>query len=563
MKPYKRNTSASCCKRLLRVAVLSPLCLFCSCLSEDPKGALEEGQAYNNATQLELSTVAPLYNYIGGHAESEGLQGTYRGVYDLNTFTTDEAMLPTRGGDWYDGGFWQNLYLHKWTASDGAFNNTWNYLYKVVMLCNSALSTLQANSLLLTEAQQRSYEAEVRCIRAMFYFYLMDLYGQIPLVTSSGTALEDVRQSERSKTFRFVFDELQTCAPLLSDAHSNLLGDNYGRMTRPVAYFLLAKLALNAEIYSDDDWTDSDTPDGSQIFFKVGGGESAGNSSTLNAWETCIYYCDRLTDAGYTLETDYEANFAVHNETSKENIFTIPMDKYLYANQFKNLFRSRHYSHGSAIGMDAENGSSATVSTCNTYGYGTDDVDTRWDINFYADLLLVDGNPVLLSDGTPLVYQPLEVCLDLTGSPYEKTAGARMAKYEIDLNAYADGALQGNDIVLFRYADALLMKAEAKIRNGQDGSTELNQVRTRAGMPPIDLQASTPDASLSTLLAERLRELMWEGWRRNDLIRFRLFHKAYDQRPQAADEQTAFTTVFPIPNAVIDHNANIRQNPKY
>lgn len=102
----------------------------------------------------------------------------------------------------------------------------------------------------------------------MFYYYTMDLFGRIPLVLSSGDRVGDVRQEERSEVFRFIVDELQAAAPLLSEEHSNLPGLYYGRITRPVVYFLLAKLALNAEIYSDDNWTDGNKPDGSQLFLR-------------------------------------------------------------------------------------------------------------------------------------------------------------------------------------------------------------------------------------------------------------------------------------------------------
>ena len=93
-------------------------------------------------------------------------------------------------------------------------------------------------------------------------------------------------------------------------------------------------------------------------------------------------------------------------------------------------------------------------------------MDSRYRYNFFSDSVWVDGNLVYLDNGEPLVYHPLEVKLDLTGSPYEKTAGARMSTHEIDRTAYNDGWLQSNDIVLFRYGDALLMVAEAKVRNG-------------------------------------------------------------------------------------------------
>lgn len=522
---------------------------FLSCLDENPKDSVEGESAYTSASNLYINSVATLYNYIGGSSDSQGLQGTYRGVYDYNTFTTDEAMLPTRGGDWYDGGFWQNLYLHQWTSSDKALNDTWNYLYKVIMLCNQSLEAIEDHKSLLTSDQLLSYQAEARAVRAMFYYYTMDMFGRVPLVTSTNMSVENVAQSERSTVFRFIFDELQAALPYLPDEHSNLEGDYYGRVTRPVAHFLLARLALNAEIYCDNNWTDGVKQNGTNIFFNVDG-------QSLNAWQTTIAYCDKLEEEGYSLADSYASNFVVHNESSVENIFTIPMNKVLYANQFQYLFRSRHYAHGSALGMDAENGSCATLSTVRSYGYGTEDVDSRYAVNFFSDEVVVDGATVKLDDGSPLVYRPLAVKLDLTDDTYEKTAGARMAKYEIDRTAHADGKLQENDIVLFRYADALLMKAEAKVRNGESGQAELDAVRSRAGM-------ASRTATLDNILSERLLELMWEGSRRQDLIRFGLFTNAYDQRPQLKDESNGYTTVFPIPDNAIELNKNLKQNTGY
>jgi hypothetical protein len=327
------------------------------------------------------------------------------------------------------------------------------------------------------------------------------------------------------------------------------MGKHYGRATRPVVHFLLAKLALNAEIYCDDKWTDGIVQNGKDIFFTVDGEQ-------LNAWETCVRYCDRLAEAGYRLESEYSYNFSVHNENSDENIFTIPLDKNIYAAQFWYLFRSRHYNHGKALGASAENGTSANISTVMAYGYGTDEVDARFEKNFYAGVVVVDGKTVILDNGKPLEYMPLELRLNLTGSPYVKTAGARMAKYEVDRMAHADGKLPDNDIVLFRYADALLMKAEAKVRNGEDGSAELNEVRGRVGMPHRE-------ATLDNILEERLLELVWEGWRRQDMIRFGIYHKSYDQRTQLPDETNGYTTVFPIPQKCIDLNHRLKQNAGY
>ena len=520
-----------------------------SCLDESPKDRLLEYKAYDTSTNLYINSVGNLYNYIGGNSNSQGIQGTYRGVYDYNTFTTDEAILPTRGGDWYDGGLWENMYQHKWNANDINLYNVWKYLFKVIVLSNQSLSIIDSHQTLLSAEQTRDFTAEVRAVRALFYYYAMDMFGRVPIVTSYDVKLEQVTQSERSEVFKFIVDELQDVAPQLADEHSNKEGDYYGRVTRPVANFLLAKLALNAEIYTDDNWTDGKRQDGKSIYFNV-------NGEKKNAWETCIWYCEQLRQEGYELESDYASNFAVHNENSKENIFTIPLDKNLYLNEYHYLFRSRHYKHGGAYGGSSENGTCATVSTVKAFGYGTDNVDNRFKINFYADTVLVDGKKIYLDNGKPLVYMPLELKLNLSDSPYKQTAGARVGKYEVDRTAYSDGRQVDNDIVLFRYGDALLMEAEAKVRNGEDGSIELNAIRDRVGMPHVE-------ANLDNILKERLLELVWEGWRRQDLIRFGKYTKEYDQRTPLEKESTGFTTVFPIPQRCLDLNKKLKQNPSY
>lgn len=536
----------------LLIAV-SCLPLFISCdgfLKEDARDGIDEEDAYRTLPDLYLNSVLSLYNYVGGYADSQGLQGTGRGVYDLNTFTTDEAIMPTRGGDWYDGGFWQGLYLHQWGVNNDALQATWEYLYKVVMLSNKSVERIQKFQTKYDFLELPLYLAEVRAMRAMYYYHLMDLFGRVPLVLSSSLSMKDVVQSERKEIFDFVVKELQEVAPMLSENRSNQSGDYYGRITRPVVYFLLAKLALNAEVYTDNDWTDGARPDGRDIYFTIEGRQ-------LNAWQAVAAYCDRITAMRYRLEDQYETNFAVFNELSVENIFTIPMNKTLYTNQMQYLFRSRHYNHAKAYGLGGENGSSATTDALRVFGYDTEDVDPRFEKCYFAGVVHdLKGNVIRLDDGTILEYRPWEVAVDISDTPYEKTAGARMKKYAIDANATKDGKLMENDIVLFRYADVLLMKSEAKVRNGENGDAELAQVRNR-------VSASLRPATLETLLDERLLEFAWEGWRRQDLVRFGMFTRAYSNRPQLTDEENGYTTVFPIPGNILDMNNRLVQNKGY
>lgn len=525
--------------------------LACSSfLEEHPRDGLSEEEAYASISDLYRNSVASLYNCIGSYKDSEGLQGTGRGIYDLNTFTTDEAIMPTRGGDWYDGGFWQGLFLHQWGVNSDAILNTWEYLFRSIKQCNYSLEQIERFSATHSDKELPAYKAEVRALRAMFYYYTMDLFGRVPLIISSNAGDKTMMQAGRDEIFTFIVKELQEAAPFLSEERSNTPGTYYGRVTRAVAYFLLAKLALNTEVYMDADWTDGVYPNGSTIYFTVDG-------KRLNAWQTTQYYCTELARMGYRLENDYTSNFAIFNESSQENIFVVPMNKTLYTNQMQYPFRSRHYNHAKAYGLGGENGSSATLEVLQAYGYGTDAVDPRFDYCYFADEVYdLQGNPVLLDNGEPLIYHPDKVALDVSNTEYEQTAGARMKKYEVDNTALKDGKLMDNDIVLFRYADVLLMMSEAKVRNGEDGTAELNEVRGRVGAP-------YREATLENLLAERQMELAWEGWRRQDLIRFRQFTRPYSFRPQLPGEADGYTTVFPIPEKVIVMNGLLEQNPGY
>ena len=529
--------------------------LFLSCsLDENPKDQIPEEEAYADADALFRNTVATLYNYIGGATDGQGLQGTCRGIYDLQTFASDEAIIPTRGTDWYDGGIWQELYRHDWTPGHPMLGNAWSYLYKVITLCNRSLELLESHQHLLKEIDYLDYVGEVRALRAIYYWYLMDLFGRVPIITTTHTSLSQLEQAPRSQVFKFVASELQQACPYLSREYSARPGDHYGRVTYHVACFVLAKLMLNAEVYLDNNWTDRDRPNGSTMMLSV-------NDTTMNAWEATVYYCKELEDSYYELEPTYTNNFEVHNENSSENIWTIPMDRDLYYNEMQYHFRSWHYRHAAAFGFTGENGACATKHTLQVFGYDTEEQDKRFLFNYFEGVV-TNNNRHLVYDrnGNMLEYKPWEVELDLSDSPYLETAGARMNKYTVDKNATKDGKLMDNDIVLFRYADVLLMRAEALLRNGQaeEGQKYFNAVRKRVDAPDRTL-------TLQNLLNERLMELCWEGWRRQDLIRFGKYESLFmgDQWDAKVDERDGHTTVFPIPGNMIDFNPNLTQNPGY
>ncbi|MDD2330680.1 MAG: RagB/SusD family nutrient uptake outer membrane protein, partial [Bacteroidales bacterium] len=206
--------------------------------------------------------------------------------------------------------------------------------------------------------------------------------------------------------------------------------------------------------------------------------------------------------------------------------------------------------HAKAYSQDGWNGASATKEALAVFR--KDAVDPRMEKTYFLGKVYgPDGNPVMDGDNE-LEYKPDAIALDVSGSTNEKTAGARLAKYEFDLTAQAGGQLVHNDWVLFRYADVLLMKSEALVRAGQNGDAELQQVRARAG-------AGARPATLNNLLDERLLEFAWEGMRRQDLIRFGKYHLPISDRPVSSP----YRTVFPIPVDVLSLNSNLTQNPGY
>lgn len=521
-------------------------------LEDDPTDRLPADEAYSTLSDLRLNALGAIYRNIGGSSDSQGLQGTARGVWDLNTFSTDEAIIPTRGADWYDGGIWQNLFLHRFGNVDFT-GDTWNYLFKEVLACNRALERIGEYAAAHPTEDVTLLRAEARALRAMFLFYAMDLYGRVPLFTSSNPAVQDIQLQPRSVTFKHIVSELQDVEYDLTNERSSQLGEYYGRVTRPVVQFLLAKVLLNAEVYADDDWTDGEHPDGAAMMWPVDG-------ERLNTWQAVETYCGKIEASGYVLADDFADNFSISNEESPELIFTIPMDIYNYSNRFTQQFRSLHYNHAAALGLNGENGPCATIEAMRTFGYGTNDVDYRLELTYYVDEVYAEKSftPVTLDDGSPLVYYPMQVALDVSNTAWEKTAGARMHKYEIDLAAMSDGQLRRNDLVLFRLADVLLMHCEALLRDGRPGAEAdglLNRVRDRAHMEPRT-------ATLDLVLEERMLELAWEGWRRNDLIRYGQFTRSYTDRPQLEADVKGYTLVFPIPGETLTACGS-EQNPGY
>ena len=564
--------------------LLSSILLASCSLDETPRSKFSEEEAFSTPKLVYVNTVANVYSSIGN-----GLYGSDGGsVHTFQEFSSDASMIPGRQGDWVDGGAWQNIFLHNFESSVSKYNDVWNNLYRVIGLANSSIDRL--NKYLDEHPEYAEYVYELRALRAVYYYYVMDLFGQVPLVVSSQVSANEVAQSNRSDVFKFVTSELAECIPHLSDSKSQNEGEYYGRITKAVAYMCMAKCAINAPVYTIDDTTPTSYSAfvGTDKSGKATASEEQGKTvsemgkninitldgKTRNAWETAVYCADQITSLGYRLQPSYADNFIVANQNSVENIWTRPNDCVNYKIEDYNIVRTLHYNHGGAIGYQGWNGACSSKQQMLVYGYGTANPDPRLKLNFYTDKDYMEETGKAVEDGAtdkPLEYMPLAVKVDFSAAddPHAmKCSGARMKKYEFDKSTTQQYSFN-NDLVIWRYADALLLKAEAEYRMGNkaEALTIVNEVRGRVAATP------RTELTLNDILNERMLELAWEGVRRQDQIRFCTFTEPTADRFKGVthnasagdynDDMQGYTMVYPIPYAVLNLNKKLGQNPGY
>lgn len=564
--------------------LLSSILLASCSLDETPRSKFSEEEAFSTPKLVYVNTVANVYSSIGN-----GLYGSDGGsVHTFQEFSSDASMIPGRQGEWVDGGAWQNIFLHNFESSVSKYNDVWNNLYRVIGLANSSIDRL--NKYLGEHPEYAEYVYELRALRAVYYYYVMDLFGQVPLVVSSEVSANEVNQSNRSDVFKFVTSELAECIPHLSDSKSQNEGEYYGRITKAVAYMCMAKCAINAPVYTIDDTTPTSYSAfvGTDKSGKATASEEQGKTvsemgkninitldgETRNAWETAVYCADQIASLGYRLQPSYADNFIVANQNSVENIWTRPNDCVNYKIDDYNIVRTLHYNHGGAIGYQGWNGACSSKQQMLVYGYGTANPDPRLKLNFYTDKDYMEETGKAVEDGATgkdLEYMPLAVKVDFTAAddPHAmKCSGARMKKYEFDKSTTQQYSFN-NDLVIWRYADVLLLKAEAEYRMGNkaEALTIVNEVRGRVAATP------RTELTLNDILDERMLELAWEGVRRQDQIRFCTFTEPTADRFKGVthnasagdynDDTQGYTMVYPIPYAVLNLNKKLGQNPGY
>lgn len=471
-------------------------------------------------TESEVQTIvggaySTLRGYGASTSEGNGVNcyPTCEYVFFLNECASDEACIPTRGSDWYDGGRYQQLQYHTWDANNQCVLAGWRYAFTGVSKVNAIIYQVEQSG--LSDEGKRSVEAELRGLRAYYYWLLLDEFGNVPIVTDF-TQKELPANSKRADVYAFVEKELTDIMPYLPT------GVQYGRFTQNVAYTLLGRLYLNAEVYTG-------TPQ----------------------WKKCLESCEKVS--GYSLMSNYKANFFTENQGSSEIIFAIPYDHKQGTTGNYLASMTYHYNQKYAFSADGSyqwcgNGICAQPGVWSSY----EDGDVRRDESLLIgqQYSAKDGSPVNMDNGEPLNYT--ETISDFTNALQNE--GARLDKYQWNAT---DSWERDNDWVLMRYAEVLMMEAEANYRLGykQTALNFINQIRSRAGL------AALTDLDDSTLDREWLHEFVFEGNRRTVNIRFGTFFKSWwNKNDDPADHHTG---IYPIPAEELSKNPNLVQNPGY
>jgi len=493
----------------------------------------------------------------GGSGGGDALGGAFAGLrstgtgghtnwYSAQELTSDEMVVTTKGGDWYDGGWLIDFHQHNYKNTNPSVNNNWNSHYGAVATTNELLAagTLDANG-----------TAQIKALRAYYFWRLMDMYGNIKLPTTPGT---DVKQSTRLEAFNFIESELLSALGVSAvtasmDLSGSALGTdkNAYRLNRFGVLGILAKLYLNAEVYTGTPRY-QEAHDAADYIINNGGYTLCGVGCKV----TNLGKRPAVAEDPAELE-GFAAVFAPNNAGNPEHIWTVNYEAGVNGG-FNLAMMALHYSSQITWNFDSQpwNGYSTLEAFYNSF----DDQDARKKASFISGPQLdYFGNTLLdyaTDDGDPeLDYTPAINEIFPDGI---RQAGARPGKFSYKQFGRAD---MDNDFTLLRLGQIYLIRAEAAARvgGGWDGAaalTDTNIIRARANATAY----TAAELTETEFLAERGREMFSEAVRRTDLIRFGAYGNAWWEKSTS----TANKTIFPIPfDAIQAANGTLTQNPGY
>ncbi|MBW8242199.1 RagB/SusD family nutrient uptake outer membrane protein [Muricauda oceani] len=525
--------------KYLNITLLVSLVFSCTDLEiEGTDSLITEGFAGVANVQGE---VANIRNIVAG-----GQLGNQEGLFALNEVSTDEYIVPTRGTDWGDNGRWLSIHRQTWNAELSDIVVPWQQLNSVTINATRVISPKSVNTASGDITEQK---AAARFYRAWAMHWILDMWRQVPYrdVDLPNSAIPEVLTGQVA--IDSIVADLNIAIQDLPDVTA---GDAIGLKSNPTkasALHLLAKVHLNKHVYLETtpqaadmqvviDAVDEIAASGYTL---AGEGEffdifKPGNDTETIWWSPA----DAGSRIWHTLH--YNQNFPGFNDGGGWNGFTTLAE-------FYDLFEGPSDTNYPNDGQEERRGVVHDPSTANAENLG---IGLGFLINQQYEQ---DGTPLNARDnvgGVPLVFTREAEKAEYT-SPGDdavlETAGIRMLKYHPN----EEGGDRRQHVVKYRFADAYLMKAEAMLRMGNNPLAMINALRETRGATPL---ASVTEADL---LAERGRELYQESVRRQDLIRFGQYLRAWNLK-EAGDETKL---IFPIPRADVLANPNLVQNPGY
>ncbi|MBA2707097.1 MAG: RagB/SusD family nutrient uptake outer membrane protein [Gemmatimonadaceae bacterium] len=495
----------------------------CTDLTESPSSSITPENFYKNEDEIRgglASVYAQLRNIFPGGGQGDP------GYWSLSEVSSGEMIVPTRGSDWFDSGKWIEMHTQSWTASSPAgttyINDTWVQTFRGVARANVLLGALEN----VTVADEAVIAAELRTLRALYYYKLMDMFGGLPIVTT--TEIVPRPRSTRKEVFEFIEKELNEARAVLP---ATWPPEQNGRMTKGAADAILANMYLNAQVFT-------------------GTVTAAGLQPGPVRWQDAITAANRILNSGaYSLGSDWRSAFRPDNHLSRENILVAKFvaDPNL---GFHLVQTSLHYQQFSSAPW---NGFSIVAEAYNSF----DPNDERREVILVGPQNNIEtGAPACVrpgcAQGAPrLVFTP--IIRDI--SQATESEGARFLKWPADPNHVQEG--HGNDFAYFRLGEIYLIKAEAQFELGDTGGAlqQLNVLRARVFDPDKPLSSVNRDV----ILKERLFELLAEGKRRQDLIRHGKFTQPWQFKPQ----REPYRILMPIPQQQLDANPLLVQNAGY
>ncbi|MCC6772713.1 MAG: RagB/SusD family nutrient uptake outer membrane protein [Gemmatimonadaceae bacterium] len=489
----------------------------CTDLTETPLDSLTPDNAFKNDREI-LAGAASVYAQ---------LRQTQWGYYNLSEVSSGEQIIPTRGPDWFDNGRWIEIYKQTWTANSGSalddMNGLWNAMFGGIAKANLMIDVVEKS----TSSTKDANLAELRVLRAWFYYVLMDMFGGMPIVTT--TEVQPTERSSRDATFKFIEAELKAALPNLPERPLA-----YGRVNKHVANAILANMYLNAPVFQ-------------------GSVTSAGLQRAPARYAEAITFADAVINSGvYSLASNWQSNFNPDNQNSPELIFVInnTSNPPGIGNSFPQ--RPLHYNqHGVQGGP--WNGFATVAEVYRKY----DPADQRrsvWLVGQQKNF--VTGQNANDRTGSPLIFT------DTIGliTDAKENEGARINKFPTFVTA-PNGDSHPHKFPYFRLAEMYMIKAEALNEQGQTASALaiLNQLRARVFDPAKPLVGLSQGQTRQAILDERLFEFAGEAKRRQDLIRMGGFTDAR----QFKLVSEGFRVLLPVPITQIQNNPLLVQNAGY